>query len=50
MAVSLFFVVENTRVLEKATDLPQVTDKLDHIMINVALTTPCHEQDFNSQL
>ena len=25
--------VEETEYLEKATDLPQVTDKLDHIML-----------------
>ena len=33
--------VEETGVPEKATDLPQVTDKLSH---NVVLSTPHHER------
>ena len=33
--------------LERTTDLPQVTDTLLH---NVVSSTPCHEQDSNSQL
>ena len=35
---------------EKTTDLPQVTDKLDHIHCIVVSNTPRHERDWNSQL
>jgi len=33
---------------DKSTDLPQVTDKIYHIMLNVV--APCRERDLNSQL
>jgi hypothetical protein len=36
--------VEETEYSEITTNLQQVTDKL-----NVVLSTPCHEQDSNSQ-
>ena len=39
--------VEETRLFGETTDLPQVTDKLYHII--VVSSTPCHEWDSNSQ-
>ena len=39
--------VEETQYTEKTTNLPHVTDKLYHIMLN---QTPCHEWDSNLQL
>ena len=42
-----FLLVEEIRVSREIHDLSQVTDKtLSH---NVVLSTPCHEQDSNSQ-
>jgi hypothetical protein len=42
--------VEEVGVPEITTDLPQVTDKLYHIMFNVVSGTLRNERDSNSQL